>query len=131
MEEENFFNLIVQPNQSKERRDKFLTQFIGYYSRARLQKVIEEGLVPIKSPILGTLYVSPKPGDPAFVEVGSIVEEKDTVCIIEVMKLFTSIMAGVRGRIAKICAEDGQMVQYDQVMFLVEPEKDTVEQENN
>jgi acetyl-CoA carboxylase biotin carboxyl carrier protein len=91
----------------------------------------EEGLIPIKSPILGTFYIAPKPGDPAFVEVGTIVGEKDTVCIIEVMKLFTSIKAGVRGCIAKICAENGQMVQYDQVLFLVKPEKNLVEPEKN
>jgi acetyl-CoA carboxylase biotin carboxyl carrier protein len=95
-------------------------------------KVIEEeGLLPIKSPMLGTFYTAPKPDDPPFVEVGTIVREKDTVCIIEVMKLFTSITAGIRGSIAKICAEDGQMVQYDQILFLVEPEKDSVEKENN
>ena len=87
--------------------------------------VVEEGLIPIKSPMLGTFYASPKPGDPSFVEVGSIVGEKDTVCIIEVMKLFTSITAGIRGSIAKICAENGQMVQYDEVLFLVKPEDES------
>ncbi len=87
--------------------------------------VIEEGLIPIKSPMLGTFYTAAKPGDPPFVEVGTTVGEKDTVCIIEVMKLFTSITAGIRGSIAKICAENGQMVQYDEVLFLVEPENDS------
>ena len=87
--------------------------------------VVEEGLIPIKSPMLGTFYSAPKPDDPPFVEVGSMVGEKDTVCIIEVMKLFTSITAGIRGSIAKICAENGQMVQYDEVLFFVKPEEES------
>ena len=83
-----------------------------------------EGLIPIRSPMLGTFYRSPKPGDPAFVEEGQVVDERTTVCIIEVMKLFSTIHAGVRGRIAKICANDSQMVEYDQVLFLIEPQAD-------
>jgi acetyl-CoA carboxylase biotin carboxyl carrier protein len=80
----------------------------------------EEGLTPIKSPMLGTFYRAPKPGAPPFVEVGQVVGEDETVCIIEVMKLFNTIKAGVRGRIAKICAENAQMVEFQQTLFLVE-----------
>ncbi|MFC1937199.1 acetyl-CoA carboxylase biotin carboxyl carrier protein [Chloroflexota bacterium] len=82
---------------------------------------VEEGLIPIRAPILGIFYRTPKPGASPFVEVGSSVNEDDTVCIIEVMKLFSSIKAGARGRIAKICAENGQMVEYQQTLFLIEP----------
>jgi acetyl-CoA carboxylase biotin carboxyl carrier protein len=82
----------------------------------------EEGLIPIKAPMLGTFYRAPKPEDPPFVEVGTVVNEEDKVCIIEVMKLFSTISAGVRGRIAKVCAENGQLVEYNQIMFLIEPE---------
>jgi len=84
--------------------------------------VVEEGLITIKSPILGTFYRAPKPGAPPFVEVGTSVTEDDTVCTIEVMKLFSSIKAEARGRIAKICAESGQIVEYQQTLFLIEPE---------
>jgi len=83
-----------------------------------------EGLIPVRSPMLGTFYASPKPGDPAFVEVGQPVDENTTVCIIEVMKLFSTIHAGVKGHITKICANDSQMVEYDQVLFLIEPQTD-------
>jgi acetyl-CoA carboxylase biotin carboxyl carrier protein len=85
----------------------------------------QEGLIPIKSPMLGTFYRAPKPGAPPFVEVGQVVSENDTVCIIEVMKLFNTIKAGIRGRIAQICAENAQMVEFQQTLFLVEqtPEK--------
>jgi acetyl-CoA carboxylase biotin carboxyl carrier protein len=79
-----------------------------------------EGLIPIQSPMLGTFYKAPKPGAPPFVEVGQWVSEEDTLCIIEVMKLFSTIKAGVRGRVVRICAEDGQMVEFKQTLFLVE-----------
>ena len=80
----------------------------------------EEGFIVIKAPMLGTFYRAPKPGAPPFVEVGQVVSEDDTVCIIEVMKLFNTMKAGVRGRIAKICVENAQMVEFQQTLFLVE-----------
>ncbi len=80
----------------------------------------ENGFIAIKAPMLGTFYGAPKPGAPPFVEVGRLVSEDDSVCIIEVMKLFNTVKANVRGRIAKICAENGQMVEYQQTLFLVE-----------
>ena len=86
--------------------------------------VAEEGYIPIHSPMLGTFFRSPNPDAPPFVDVGTVVNEDDTICIIEVMKLFSAISAGVRGRIAKICAESGQMVEHNQLLFLVEPEVD-------
>ena len=81
----------------------------------------EDGFVAIKAPMLGTFYRAPKPGAPPFVEVGQLVSADDSVCIIEVMKLFNTVKANMRGRIAKICAENGQMVEYQQTLFLVEP----------
>lgn len=81
----------------------------------------EEGLIPIKAPLLGIFYRAPKPGAPPFVEVGDYVQEDDTVCLVEVMKLFNTVKAGVRGRIVKICAESNQMVEYNQNLFLIDP----------
>ncbi len=80
----------------------------------------EEGLTSIKSPMLGTFYRAPKPGAPPFAQVGQVVDEDDAVCIIEVMKLFNTIKAGVRGRIVKVCVENAQMVEFQQTLFLVE-----------
>jgi len=80
----------------------------------------KKGLIPIKAPMLGTFYRSPKPGAPPFVEVGQLVAPDDTVCIIEVMKLFNTVKAGMRGRIAKIFPKDAQMVEFQQTLFLVE-----------
>jgi acetyl-CoA carboxylase biotin carboxyl carrier protein len=80
----------------------------------------ENGFIPIKAPMLGTFYRRPKPDAPPFVEVGQLVKEEDVVCIIEVMKLFNMVRAGVKGRIVKICAENAQLVEYNQVLFLLE-----------
>jgi len=81
----------------------------------------EDGLIPIKAPLLGIFYRSPKPGAPPFVEVGDDVTEDDTVCLIEVMKLFNTVKAEVKGRIVKISAENNQMVEYNQTLYLIDP----------
>ncbi|RJR30624.1 MAG: acetyl-CoA carboxylase biotin carboxyl carrier protein [Desulfobacteraceae bacterium] len=80
----------------------------------------EEGLAPIKAPMLGTFYAAKSPGAPPFVTVGQEVAENDVVCIIEIMKLMNSVTAGVRGRIAKVLVENGKLVEYQQPLFLVE-----------
>jgi len=87
----------------------------------------KDGLLPVKAPTLGIFYRSPKPGAPPFAEVGKSVEDNDTVCLIEVMKLFNAVKAGVKGRIVKICAENNQMVEYNQILFLIKPESRTGE----
>ncbi len=78
--------------------------------------------ITIASPMLGTFYRASAPGEPPFVEVGTVVEQDTTVCIIEVMKLFTTIKAETRGRITRVSVEDGQLVEYGQVLFQLEPE---------
>lgn len=85
------------------------------------KEIAELGLIPIKSPMLGIFYRAPKPGEPPFVEVGSVVKKNTTVCTIEVMKLFSTINAGICGRIKRICAEDDALIQHGQVLFLVDP----------
>ena len=79
-----------------------------------------EGAIEIKAPMLGTFYKAPKPGAPPFVEVGRTVDKNDTVCIIEVMKLFSTIKSGVQGRVVKVLAKDGEMVEFGQPLFLIE-----------
>ncbi len=82
----------------------------------------DENLLTIKAPLLGIFYRRSQPGVPPYVEEGSLVEEDTTVALIEVMKLFNPVKAGVRGRIVKICAENNALVEYDKVLFLVKPE---------
>lgn len=74
----------------------------------------------VKAPMVGTFYRAPAPGASPFVEVGSLVGEDDTVCIIEVMKLMNSIKAGCRGRVVEICAENGAMVEFGQTLMMIE-----------
>ena len=83
---------------------------------------VPEGILAIRAPMLGTFYRAPSPNDPPFVEVGTRVKADDTVCMIEVMKLFNSINAGVNGTIVKICADNAAMVEFNQVLIHVKPD---------
>ena len=78
-------------------------------------------LIEIKSPIVGTFYRSSSPDKPAFMKVDDVVNVGDVVCIVEAMKLFNEIESEVSGKIVKVMVEDASPVQYDQVLFLVEP----------
>jgi acetyl-CoA carboxylase biotin carboxyl carrier protein len=80
-----------------------------------------QGLVPITAPLLGTFYVAPEPGAPPFVHVGTAITEDTTVGLIEVMKVFNSVRASVKGTIAQVVAQNGQFVEYGQTLFLVKP----------
>jgi len=73
----------------------------------------------VKSPMVGTFYRAPGPGAKAFVEVGQAVKPGDTLCIIEAMKLLNEIEAEVTGTVKEILAENGQAVEYGQVLFLI------------
>lgn len=84
---------------------------------------IPPGTVAIRAPMLGIFYRAPAPGEKPFVEVGQRVHADDTVCLIEVMKLFNSIRAGVDGEVVKICAENSALVEFDQVLICVKPNK--------
>ena len=75
----------------------------------------------IKSPIIGTFYRKPSPDKPNFVEVGDRVNEGDTLCVIEAMKLFNEIEAEMSGTIVKILVEDSTPVEFDQPLFIIDP----------
>jgi acetyl-CoA carboxylase biotin carboxyl carrier protein len=77
--------------------------------------------VVIESPMVGTYYASSSPESPAFVAVGSTVRPDSTVCIIEAMKVFTEIPAGVSGTITEILVKNGQSVEFGQPLFRVNP----------
>jgi acetyl-CoA carboxylase biotin carboxyl carrier protein len=79
-------------------------------------------LIEIKSPMIGTFYRSSSPESPLFVNVGDEVKKEQTVvCIIEAMKLFNEIESPVSGKIVKVMVENATPVEFDQVLFLVEP----------
>jgi acetyl-CoA carboxylase biotin carboxyl carrier protein len=76
----------------------------------------------IKSPMIGTFYRTSNPDSPPFVSVGDKVTKGQTVCIIEAMKLFNEIESEVSGTIVKVMVENASPVEYDQVLFVVEPD---------
>ena len=78
--------------------------------------------VDIKSPMIGTFYRSANPDSPPFVSVGDKVSKGQTLCIIEAMKLFNEIESEVSGTIVKIPVDNASPVEYDQVLFVVEPD---------
>lgn len=77
--------------------------------------------VAIKSPMIGTFYRSANPESDPFVKVGDSVKAGDTVCIIEAMKLFNEIESEVSGKIVKVVVDNASPIEYDQVLFLVDP----------
>jgi len=78
-------------------------------------------LLEIKSPIVGTFYRSSGPDKPPFVAIGDKISEGSVVCIVEAMKLFNEIESEVSGKIVKVMVDDASPVEYDQVLFLVDP----------
>lgn len=75
--------------------------------------------VPVRSPMVGSFYRRPAPDKPPFVEVGSKVKEGDTLCLIDVMKLYTTITATHAGTVNEIAADDGDLVEFDQLLFVI------------
>lgn len=81
---------------------------------------IPENWVAVNAPHLATFYRAPKPGAPPYVEVGQEVSADTEICLLEVMKLFTSLRAGVDGIIRRVCAEDAELVEGEQILFYIE-----------
>jgi len=79
----------------------------------------DEGLVAIKSPMVGTFYAAPSPDAKPFVAVGDKVSAETVVCIIEAMKVFNEIHADVSGTVAKVLVSNGQVVEFGQPLFMV------------
>lgn len=77
--------------------------------------------ITIKSPMIGTFYRSSSPDKPVFVNVGDEIKAGDVICIVEAMKLFNEIESEVSGKIVKVLVENAQPVEYDQPLYLVDP----------
>jgi acetyl-CoA carboxylase biotin carboxyl carrier protein len=77
--------------------------------------------VKVESPIVGTFYRRPSPDAESFVKEGDIVSKGATLCIIEAMKLMNEIEAPTSGRVVKILGSDGQVVEFGEVLFLIDP----------
>lgn len=90
-------------------------------AKAQSAEEAENDLLEVRSPIVGTFYRSPSPDKGPYVKVGDSVEAGSVVCIVEAMKLFNEIESEVSGKIVKVMVEDASPVQYDQVLYLVDP----------
>jgi acetyl-CoA carboxylase biotin carboxyl carrier protein len=82
---------------------------------------VDDGLVVIESPMVGTFYRAPSPGAPDFVEVGDTVSQGKTLCIVEAMKLMNEIEAEVSGTIVEVMVDNAQPVQFGQALFKIRP----------
>jgi acetyl-CoA carboxylase biotin carboxyl carrier protein len=82
---------------------------------------VASNLITIKSPMIGTFYRSSSPDKPSFVNVGDEIKPGKAVCIIEAMKLFNEIESEISGKIVKVLVDNASPVEYDQPLFLVEP----------
>lgn len=74
----------------------------------------------IRSPMVGTMYTSPSPETPPFVSIGQSVKVGDTLCIVEAMKMFNEIEADKAGKVVDILVNNGEPVEYDQPLFVIE-----------
>jgi acetyl-CoA carboxylase biotin carboxyl carrier protein len=81
----------------------------------------EENLHPVNSPIVGTFYRAPNPDADPYVKVGDFVEQGQTLCIVEAMKLMNEIEADIRGTVVKVLPENAQPVEYGESLFMVRP----------
>lgn len=81
------------------------------------------GLCEVRSPVVGTFYRSPAPGEEPYVEVGDRVKAGQTLCIIEAMKMMNEIPADVSGEVVEVLAENAEGVEYDQPLFYLRPEE--------
>ncbi|MCA0144086.1 biotin/lipoyl-containing protein [Blastococcus sp. LR1] len=82
---------------------------------------VEEGLVAVHPPLLGTFYRAPQPGSPPFVDAGDTVDEETVVGIVETMKMMTPVHAGVRGTVVEFRTGNGEFADADAVLCVVEP----------
>jgi acetyl-CoA carboxylase biotin carboxyl carrier protein len=82
-----------------------------------------DGLHAVRSPVVGTFYRAPAPGEDAYVEVGDTVSAGQTLCIVEAMKLMNEIVADVSGEVIEVLAENAGGVEYDQPLFYLRPDE--------
>ena len=85
-----------------------------------VEEEIQTAKEVVKSPIVGTAYLAPDPGTKPFVSVGKKIKKGDTVMIVEAMKTMNHIPSPIDGVIKEICVEDGQPIEYDQVLIILE-----------
>ena len=86
----------------------------------QVEEEIEISKAGVKSPIVGTAYLAPEPGAKPFVSIGKKIKKGETIMIVEAMKTMNHVPSSLDGTVKKICVEDGQPIEYDQVLIILE-----------
>ena len=107
--------------------DELTPTAVGPTKKQQTKDLPPDGPVTITAPIVGRFYAKPDPGADPFVTRGATIQKDDTVGLIEVMKVFSAVQSGVTGTVREICVEDGQIVEFGQILFCVEPFESTLE----
>jgi acetyl-CoA carboxylase biotin carboxyl carrier protein len=94
----------------------------GNASHSDQSAELNEKLFKVESPIVGTFYRKPSPDADAFVKVGDNIKKGETLCIVEAMKLMNEIEAPVSGKVEKILLNDGAVVEFGEILFLINPD---------
>ena len=115
--EEPLNNSNAEPNQVSDMPDNNSTNV-----SVQEDVPVDGSIIQIKAPLVGTFYLSPKPGEPPFVNVGDKISEGHSICIVEAMKIFNEIESEHSGEIIDILVKDGDPVEFDQVLFALKPE---------
>tara|TARA_B100000886_G_scaffold254559_1_gene180089 strand:- start:2582 stop:2932 length:351 start_codon:yes stop_codon:yes gene_type:complete len=84
-----------------------------------LKDSVDDGSIKVKSPLVGTAYIAPEPGAKPFVKVGQKVKKGQTVIIVEAMKTMNQVQSTENGEIVEICVQDGEAVEYDQILVKI------------
>lgn len=82
----------------------------------------KDSLIAVEASVNSVFYAQPSPGEPTFVKAGDQVEEDTVVCLLEIMKCFRSVPAGVKGTVEKVVAENGAMVKKGDPIMYIKPE---------
>jgi acetyl-CoA carboxylase biotin carboxyl carrier protein len=109
-----------QPQQQQQRTEQPQSDGGAAAEKAKTDAA-NSNLITVKSPMIGTFYRRSSPDKPNLVDIGDEITPGKIVCIIEAMKLFNEIESEVKGKIVKVLVEDASPVEYDQALFLVEP----------
>lgn len=126
MDENGLCELEIEEEGKRIKLKKFSSEHVVFPSKENVpsptkEEVRKEGLIEIKSPMVGTFYRAPSPGARPFVDVEDVIQPGDVVCIIEAMKLMNEIKAEIGGKIVEVLAENGAPVEFGQPLFLVKP----------
>jgi len=116
MREEDLLELTVE----EEGRRITLRRAAGPRLPSEAPPKKEEGIL-VRSPVVGTFWIRPAPGEPPFVKVGDLVQPGQVLCIVEAMKVMNEVRAEVAGVVEEILAEEGDPVEYGQPLFRLRP----------